>query len=115
MPSPPCWLEQLGNRALWKGRVLLPCAGLDAPGEAMRKLQWPVKCAGLWDVSTKVAQVWAGPLRPGLSRECLHLGPVAGDIMKVSDIGVYSGRGSPHSRAAVPPVEQHGLQACCMG
>ena len=48
----------------------------------MRKLQWPVKCAGLWDVSNKVAQFWAAP-PAGISRECLHLGPIAGDIMRV--------------------------------
>ena len=82
MPSPPCWVEGLTDRAMWRGRVLLPCAGVDAPGEAMRKLQWPVKCVGLWDVSNKVAQIWAAP-PAGISRECLHLGPVAGDIMRV--------------------------------
>ena len=59
------------------------------------------------------AQIWAAP-QAGISRECLHLGPVAGDIMRVKLASL------PDAEAVIsgppcPPVEQHRQETCCGG
>ena len=38
-------------------RLLLPCAGFDAPGEALRQLGIPYQCVGAWDSAAGPAKV----------------------------------------------------------
>ncbi len=81
-PGPPKW----GTQGQWANeivalRVILPCAGIDAPGNAMCILGWPIECVGLWETDPQCADV----LRRcyGKKNKALHLGPLEGDITRV--------------------------------
>ena len=76
-------------------RVLLLCAGIDAPGHALQQMGIPVE-AEIWDTDSA--------LRPGLlklhrSSEGLHVGPVSGDILRRSPASF----GSANILVAGPP------------
>ena len=100
-PEPPDWAAPLrptfqpwahGGHRL---RVLLLCAGIDGPGHALAGLGVSFE-AEIWDVDPS--------LQPGLlklhrSKKDLHLGPVAGDILRAHE----SSFGAANVLIAGPP------------
>ena len=63
-------------------RILLPCAGWDAPSRALRALKVPHRAAGMWEIS-EPARAVLQKLHCDVEKRCLHLGPNDGDVMKV--------------------------------
>ena len=56
-------------------RVVLPCAGWDAPGQALRALQIPCNVVGVWEVCPVASRVLA-KMYGGHDQSILHLGPI---------------------------------------
>ena len=58
-PAPPSWVPQaLGGQALPRPprpcKIVLPCAGIDAPGRAITELGVEAEYVGIWDSDEKV-------------------------------------------------------------
>ena len=86
MAEPPAqWLRDVGDvsevRAVRPLRVLLPCAGWDAPSQALRALRVPHQVVGAWDTSHSAAQILKR-LHIGAAARHLHLGK-SGDVLGV--------------------------------
>ena len=62
-------------------RLLLPCAGFDAPSQALRMTKVPHTVVGAWDTSASAGSVLKRMHRT--ERGSLHLGKTEGDITKV--------------------------------
>ena len=79
------WLHDVGDtadvRTLKPLRLLLPCAGWDAPSQALRALRVPHQVVGAWDTSYSAAQVLKR-LHTGATAQHLHLGK-SGDVLDV--------------------------------
>ena len=76
------WTQSLGTLYVSKRplRLLLPCAGFDAPGFALKALKIPFEVVGAWDVACGPAKV----LQSLYHRSVVHTGEQAGDITKVN-------------------------------
>ena len=116
-PAPPSWVHQavqaLGGQALprptqpW--RLVLPCAGIDAPGRAVTELGVEAKCVGIWDSDEKNC----GPVlrqRFGKDNPALHLGE-SGDIMRVAPASIPDADGLI-SGPPCPPFSSGGKRLC---
>ena len=65
-------------------RILLPCAGFDAPGRALRHMKIPYRLAGLWEIDESASRVLRKMYSGGSDASALHIGWSAGDFLKVS-------------------------------
>ena len=65
-------------------RILLPCAGFDAPGRALRHMKIPYRLAGLWEIDESASRVLRKMHSGGSDASALHIGRSAGDFLKVS-------------------------------
>ena len=76
------WTQSLGTLYVSKRpfRLLLPCAGFDAPGFALKAMKIPFEVVGAWDVGRGPAKV----LRSLYPHSVTHTGKQAGDITKVN-------------------------------
>ena len=48
----------------------------------MRRMKWPFKCVGFWDIDARVQRVWAKS-PSGVARAAMHLGPTEGNLMNM--------------------------------
>lgn len=63
-------------------RLLLPCAGFDAPGHALRAMAVNFEVLGAWDTSIHAGRALRHAY-PSLTDKQLHLGRDKGDVMRV--------------------------------
>ena len=84
-------------------RVVLPCAGWDAPGQALRALQIPCNVVGAWEVCPVASRVLA-KMYGGHDQSILHLGP-SGDVCKVAVEDLPSRCRVSDQWPTVPPVQ----------
>ena len=84
-PMPPDWAEPYRHMiAAWrdagiKAKILLPCAGIDGPGHALKNLGIPFH-AYAWDTNLSVGPVLRRVHRSGVDA---RVGPVAGDVLRL--------------------------------
>jgi len=76
------WVQSLGTRYTSERlvKLLLPCAGFDAPGFALAALKIPCKVMGAWDMARGPSKL----LHSVYPRSVVHTGTAAGDITKVN-------------------------------
>ena len=79
------WVDHISGvsplQRLRRLRILLPCAGWDAPTQALHALGIQHEMVGAWDVSRSAGSVLKR-LHTGVPKKCLHLGS-DGDICSV--------------------------------
>ena len=76
------WVDKLRPRFRGRGRrlrLLLPCAGFDAPGQALDAMQISYSVTGAWDICPAAAKVLCARYT---DKKILHLGRDAGDVLR---------------------------------
>ncbi|MCP4242075.1 MAG: DNA cytosine methyltransferase, partial [bacterium] len=64
-------------------RVSLPCAGMDAPGQALRLMGINYELVGAWEVDVGIGQILEKLYAARVDRCNVHVGPESGDILRV--------------------------------